>query len=273
MSKFEQISYINHCFKQDRLIRWSDNAMPLTIFIAPFRWYKAKDEEYEYYKFIEKALTLWEKASCGKVKFQQVTNLYDSQINIEWKRVERESLGHCVFNFDKEGRLYSAEVSIGLSDGVIHSEYANKDEVCHTIIHEIGHALGLQHSPFKNDIMHVPHQYGITSISNRDLITLKWLYQFPYGISKEEILAHHKLSGSYNIDKLIYMLETGASSEEIDSMQGKQLYLNNEEQLSNDQKTLAELNKFNISLQNFSVSEDAQEYFRKLKIKKDFGEK
>ncbi len=271
MSKFNGISYINNCFKQGRLIRWSDNTMPLTIFIAPFRWYKAKDEEYEYYKFIEEALTIWEQASCGKVKFQQVENLYDSQINIEWKRVERDSLGHCNFNFDKEGRFYSAEVSIGLSDGIIHREYENKNEVCHTLIHEIGHALGIQHSPFKNDIMYVPHQYGITSLSNRDLITLKWLYQFPYGISREELLAHYKLSANYDPDKLIYMLETGASPEEIESRQCSSL--NDKEQLSSEQKTLAELNKFNLSLQNFSVSEDKQEYFRKLRIKKDLGEK
>ncbi len=273
MSRQEQISYLNHCFKDGRLIRWADSAMPLSIFISRFRWYRAKDEEYEYYAMIEQALNMWEKASGGSVKFQRVTNLFDSQINLEWKRVERSSLGHCYFNFDSEGRLYSAEVSIGLSDGLIHSDYQNKNEVLHTIIHEIGHALGLQHSPFKTDIMYVPHQYGITKASKRDKLSLKWLYRFAYGVSKDEILAHYKLPANYDIDKLIYMLETDTSFEQMQDSQSRAPSISDQALLEEEQKTLAELNKFNISIQNFSVSPDAREYFKKLRIKKDFENK
>lgn len=273
MTRQEQFTYLNHCFKDGKLIRWPDNTMPLTIFISRFRWYKAKNEEHEYYSMIDQALRIWEKASGGKVKFQQVSQLFDSQINLEWKRVERSSLGHCYYNFDKEGRLYSAEVHIGLSDGVLHKAYQNKNEVLHTIIHELGHALGLQHSPYKNDIMYVPHQYGVTKVSKRDIMTLKWLYQFPYGITKEEIMAQHKQSSSYNIDKLIYKLETGQSEDEYQNKPGHSTSPANEIMLEEEQKTLANLNKFNISIQNFNVPTDVQDYFKKLRVKKDFENK
>ncbi len=273
MSKAENISYIEHCFKKGQLIRWPDNTMPLAIYVAPFRWYKAKDQEYNYYKMLENALILWEKASGGKVSFKPVSQLYESQINFEWKRVERESLGHCYFNFDKIGRLYSAEVSIGLSDGLLHKEYQNANEVYHTMIHEIGHALGLQHSPSKKDVMYVPHQYGLTKISKRDYTTLKWLYKFPYGITKEEILTHYKLPSNYNIDKLIYMLETGTDIKEIQPNEENKAIINNEAQLKEEQNILANVNKFNLSMQNISVSKDVQEYFKKIRIKKEFKNK
>ncbi len=39
------------------------------------------------------------------------------------------------------------------------------------------------------------------------MLTLKWLYNFPTGATKNDILAMHKLSSSYTLDHLIYFLE------------------------------------------------------------------
>lgn len=265
----EYLSYLEFCFRKGKLIRWPDNTMPLKVFVAPFRWYKAQNEEFEYYNMIKEAVNIWETASRSRIKVEFVPKLYDSQINIEWKRVERKSLGDCHFNFDAQGRLYSAEVGIGLSDGIIHRQYQDKNEVFHTIIHEIGHALGLNHSPFVDDIMYVPHQYGVTRVSKRDIATLKWLYRFPYGVTIEEILAHYKKPGSYGVDRLIYELETGEGKPQ----KPKSLPDKDEAQLNQEQDTLAELNKFNMSIQNIEVAPDIKEYFRKLKVKKSLQDK
>ena len=264
-------SYLTNCLKDDKLLRWPDKCMPLKVYVAPFRWYKEKGQEYFYYAMIKEAFEIWKKASNEKVSFEFVDNLYNSQINIEWKRVDRSSLGHCLFNFDPEGRLFSAEIQIGLSDGLIHKQYEDKNEVRHTIIHEIGHALGLNHSPNPEDIMYVPHQYGVTSVSKRDIITLKWLYNFPAGSAKKDILLRYKFSSAYTLDHLIHFLENPNQKKNENFLQQKLPAPQQEKVLHYEQDTLAEFNKYNLSLQNINVSSNMQEYFNKIRIQKDLN--
>ena len=263
------LSYLTYCLKNNKLLRWSDKCMPLKIYVAPFRWYKEKGNEYFYYAMIKEAFEIWKNASGGKLSFEFVDNLYASQINIEWKRVDRSSLGHCLFNFDNEGRLFSAEIEIGLSDGLIHRQYEDKNEVRHTIIHEIGHALGINHSPYPEDIMYVPHQYGVASVSKRDITTLKWLYNFPVGITQKDILLQHNLSSDYTLDHLVYFLENPDKKSDKKILKQKTPELQQEKVLHYEQETLANISKYNLSLQNITVSSNMQEYFKKMKIQKD----
>ena len=257
-------TYLNSCLRENKIIRWPETCFPLAFYIAPFRWYKAQHEGYKYIAHVKRALETWERVSGGKVKFKIVNNLNDSQINLDWKRIDRKALGHCYFHFDAIGRLYSAEVQIGLSDGIIHAQYQDENEVYHTILHEIGHWLG--HSPNQQDIMFTPHRYGVINLSENDGETLRWLYKLPLGATVKEI------SNKFNIpsDDLDYIISkyTGTKApsgfEEV-----KRSIILPKKDLEKDQQTLAEIKKFNLGIQNIRVSPDLQDYIKKTLIDKN----
>ena len=61
--------------------------------------------------------------------------------------------------------------------------------------------------------MYVPHEYGVVNVSQNDLETLKWLYRFPVGKTREEILALHSSLGAKTVDELVYKLSKNYKSD------------------------------------------------------------
>ena len=259
-------TYLQAGLRNNRLIRWTDNCMPLKIYVAPFRWYKAKNEGYRYISMVHRALDTWSNATGGKVQFQIVNTLHESQINLDWKRIDRKALGYCHFSFDNGGRLYSAEIQIGLSDGLIHANYMNEDEVYHTILHEVGHALGLGHSRDKSDLMYTPHQYGVVNLSPNDVATINWLYKFPYGSTPEEISAKYGLNMK-NIDEFIDKISQSKMKSEFERV--KDSITIPRKDLQKEQENIAELKKYHLSLQNIQISHDLQDYIRKTNLENE----
>lgn len=233
--------------------------MPLKFYIAPFRFYSKQGEDYKYKDMVLRALAEWQKVSGGKVNFAIVNSLMESQINLDWKRVDRQALGHCLFNFDGSGRFYSAEVQIGISDGIIHQSYMAETEVYHTILHEIGHALGLGHSPYKNDIMYTPHEYGLVNLSEHDKETLRWLYRFNTGDTPPEIAAKNGVTSS-DIDLIVaHMIQNKTPSEFEKVKSSIENGINKD--LLVEQERIADLKKYNMALQNIQIPEDMKKFF------------
>lgn len=253
-------TYLHTCLKNELTVRWPDSAMPITVYLAPFNWYeKSKQQEAFYYQqMVMDSLKRWSDVTDGKVRFQIVADLNQSQININWRRVDRKSLGHCEYMINDRNMVYSAEIQIGLSDGLVHAQYNDVDEVKHTIIHEIGHALGIiDHSDQAEDIMYVPHQYGVVDLSKRDIETINWLYKLPVGFDYKAIGEKYGLdqkmpNGDFTIHDVIEILAGDKPQVLKDPFMEKakpKIYKEQPEKLMEQQDILTQMGKFHIATQ------------------------
>lgn len=259
-------TYLQDSLKNGKIMRWADSCMPLKFYIAPFRFYDKKGEDYKYKQMVMDALMAWQKVSMGKATFALVNSLNESQINLEWKRVDRQALGHCYFNFDSQNRLFSAEVKIGISDGLIHKNYMAEDEVYHTILHEIGHALGLGHSPFETDIMYTPHKYGVVKLSEHDKATLQWLYKLNIGTTASELASKYNVGGGGDIDEVVARIIEKNVPSEFEKV--KKGLTAQQKDLLQEQEKIADLRKYNLALQDVKISDDVRKFFVNSNFKK-----
>ena len=255
----EKKTYLQESVKNGRLMRW--NMMPLKVYIAPMKFYSKQGQDLKYRGFVKKALDEWQKVSNGKVSFILVDNLLSSQINIDWKRVERKALGCCYFQYDKANRLYSAEVQIGLTDGLVHAEYMDEGEVYHTILHEIGHAVGLGHSPFKKDIMYTPHQKGVLHVGEGDRLSVNWLYTFPQGKTVNEIGSKYGVAGG-DLDEVVAKIISKQTKTEFEKVKDS-IKNEPERNLLDENESIANLRKYHMALQNIQISGDITEQIKK----------
>ena len=247
-------TYLNGSVKNGNIMRWPINN--LVVYIAPMKFYSKPGEDAKYRKMFLDAFTVWAAATGGKLRFRVTNILMESNINVDWKRVDRQALGHCYFSWDAQGRLYGAEVSIGLTDGRIHQQYDSDIEVYHTILHEIGHALGLNHSPYKSDIMYTPHQYGVSALSENDKLSINWLYRLQSGASVKQIASKYGITTSTDIDSVIRKIE----SKNDNKNEQPHMQISTNRDLLTEASNIGDLKRYNMMLQNISISSNVKNY-------------
>jgi len=135
---------------------------PITVYIDN----KSLPPHYNpsYYKEIEKALNYWEEGGNGKLSYTPVFKIVDSEnadIRITWvENLEKnesapEGVGGLTTPTIENGRFVHVDMVLGVGDykGTDWIQY--DDATMHILAeHELGHALGLEHSNDKQDIMY-----------------------------------------------------------------------------------------------------------------------
>lgn len=203
-------------YLRGRTIRWSPQTTAIPVFIQPFHWYEPhkKCQARLYHGLVLQAMSAWSQASADptsdqKIRFKLSETPVRNGITVHWQRVNRNALGYCHWRQNDRHEITGADLQIGLTDGHLFARYDAPEEVYQVILHEFGHALGLDHSENPEDVMYGGgYVYGIRALSTNDLNTLRWLYRLPAGLDYPALGRQLGVEKPEFLDKVLQAVET-----------------------------------------------------------------
>ena len=131
-----------------------------------------------FYSEVQRAVNIWNcalKKSSINISFNIVNSPQNADIVVHWTKVGRVFEGMCKYPSVVNGILKKISIEIGLPNEFSGKNTTN-ESIFATILHELGHSLGLGHGVDVDDAMFVPHQKNIDLPSENDLYVLKKIY-------------------------------------------------------------------------------------------------
>ena len=167
-------NYISQILSHGNLIRWHHKSFPLKVYIEPNPTIPASFKNMVKDAFIE-----WQSKAGEIISFKFVDSYRTADIICRFpadfnKRIRKDSnTAGITFPNIKDNKLQYMTIEL---QSLNNDKFVDTNSLKSTILHEIGHALGLTgHSENKNDVMYPLHTKPI-KISRGDINTLKLLY-------------------------------------------------------------------------------------------------
>lgn len=131
---------------------WNAGDMPLKVYVKPT---SSKHFKNIFADFTRYALNHWSKAD-SRIKFVETTAASNADIKISFvhnlmEKYDENYLGLTEYVVNEDKNILFADIQISLLK--FNNKPITAGEIKATIIHEIGHALGLGHSKSEKDIM------------------------------------------------------------------------------------------------------------------------
>lgn len=157
------------------LHRWDERVQrPVHVYLARG---KAANFRPEFLDAVREAFARWE-ATGLPVRFDFGEDSADAEVRFAWRtQFDIDRTGETDLEWDRDGHLQSAVVTIATFDP--DGRPLASDDVRVVALHEIGHLLGLDHSPDSTDLMFA--KAVVRDLSPRDIRTAQLLYALAPG--------------------------------------------------------------------------------------------
>jgi hypothetical protein len=172
------LTYLNDIVaaSQDSMLhRWDNRIMrPVRVFLAPGT---VANFQPSFLTAVQRAFERWQDAGVP-VRFKLDADSGVAEVRFRWRiQFEAERTGQTEVRWDQDGHLVGGEVTLATFDPK--GQPLTEDDMRVVALHEIGHLIGLDHSPDSTDIMHATTK--VRDLSARDIQTALLLYQLAPG--------------------------------------------------------------------------------------------
>src|SRR5436189_5515354 len=171
-------TYLNEVVAQSEdsmLHRWDNRIFsPVKVYLGPGT---AANFQTGFLDAVRSAFQRWQEVGVP-VRFNLDADSTSAEVRVQWRiQFEGERSGQTDLQWDDDGHLTGGVVTLATFDAK--GQPFAPDDVRVLALHEIGHLIGLDHSPDPGDIMYA--QPKVRELSPRDVRTAALLYDLAPG--------------------------------------------------------------------------------------------